>query len=133
MVRVVIDTNVLGSALIDDGKPRKLVLRLLDRHTVIVSRQMLSELADVVARGKFAVKSSQFDRFLSSLIRTSKVVPDHDRFKVVSEDPDDDVVLNAAYTGRADFIVTGDRHLLTLVQFKKTRILSVNEMLEVLT
>jgi putative PIN family toxin of toxin-antitoxin system len=132
MARVVIDTNVLVSALIDDGKPRKLVVKLLDEHTAVVSRQMLAELADVVARDKFTVRSSQVDRFLSTLVRMSKIVQDHNRFKVVSEDPDDDVVLNTAYTGRAGFIVTGDRHLLALVQFKKTRILSVNEMLEVL-
>jgi putative PIN family toxin of toxin-antitoxin system len=44
MVRVVIDTNVLVSALINDGKPRKLVLELLDKHIVILSRQMLLSL-----------------------------------------------------------------------------------------
>ena len=47
MVRAVIDTNVLVSALIHDGKPRKLILELLNRHTVILSRQILAELADV--------------------------------------------------------------------------------------
>ncbi|HSQ48216.1 MAG TPA: hypothetical protein VLL96_00850 [Candidatus Deferrimicrobiaceae bacterium] len=45
MVRAVIDTNVLVSALIHDGKPRKLILELLNRHTVILSSQMLPELA----------------------------------------------------------------------------------------
>ena len=132
MTRVVIDTNVLVSALICDGKPRRLVLKLLHEHTVILSRPMLTELADVISRDKFTISSSQVDRFLSSLIRMSKIVSDHNRFKVILQDPADDVVLNAAYTGRADFIVTGDRHLLTLEQFKKTKILNVNEMLETL-
>ena len=133
MVRVVVDTNVLVSALIDDGKPRKLVLKLLGEHTVILSRQMLAELADVITRDKFTVKRSQVDRFLSILVRESKIVPDHKRFKVILEDPDDDLVLDTAYTGRANFIVTGDKHLLAFGQFKKTRILNVAEMLEVLT
>ena len=52
MVRVVIDTNILVSALIKRGKPRKLVLKLLEEHTVILSRQMLAELADVLHKGK---------------------------------------------------------------------------------
>ena len=132
MNRVVLDTNVLVSALIDDGKPRKLVLELLDKYTVILSRQMLAELADVVSRNKFSVKSGQVDRFLSSLVRMSQLVSDVARFKVVLEDPDDDVVLNTAYTGRAEFIVTGDRHLLELDKFKKTKIVTVNQMLEIL-
>ena len=132
MTRVVLDTNVLVSALIDDGKPRKLVLELLDKYTVILSRQMLAELADVVSRNKFSVTIGQVDRFLSSLVRMSQLVSDIARFKVVLEDPDDDVVLNTAYTGRAEFIVTGDRHLLDLDKFKKTKIVTVNQMLEIL-
>lgn len=132
MVRVVIDTNGLVSALTYDGKPRRLVLKLLERHTVILSSQMLAELADVLTRDRFRIKSSQVDRFLSSLVRTCKIVPDSPTFKVVPEDPDDDVVLNTACTGKADYVVTGDNHLLALNQFKKTRIVTVNQMLETL-
>src|SRR5665647_879527 len=130
MVRVVLDTNVLVSALIDDGKPRRLVVELLDKHTVLLSRQMLAELADVLSRDKFTVTSSQVDRFVSSLVRMSKIVPDNARFKVVLEDPDDDKVLNTAYAGKAEFIFTGDRHLLVLEKFKKTKIINVNQMLD---
>ena len=133
MVRAVIDTNVLVSALIHDGKPRKLILELLNRHTVILSRQMLAELADVAGRDKFHVTGSQVERFLSIMVKMAKIVPDNALFKEVASDPDDDVVLNAAYTGKADYIVTGDKHLLTLNNFKKTKIVTVNQMLEILT
>ncbi|HEY4699644.1 MAG TPA: putative toxin-antitoxin system toxin component, PIN family, partial [Nitrososphaerales archaeon] len=54
------------------------------------------------------------------------------RFKVVAEDPDDDLVLNTAYSGKAAYIVTGDRHLLALKEFKGIKILTVNEMLQAL-
>ncbi len=133
MVRAVIDTNVLISALIHDGKPRKLILELLNRHTVILSRQMLAELADVAGRDKFHVTGSQVERFLSIMVKMAKIVPDNALFKEVAYDPDDDVVLNAAYAGKADYIVTGDKHLLTLNNFKKTKIVTVNQMLEILT
>lgn len=130
MVRVVVDTNVLVSALTHNGKSRKLVLKLLSAHTVILSRQMLAELADVLARGKFSITSSQIDRFLSTLVGICKIVQDNRRFKVVSEDPDDDMLLNAAHAGKVDYVVTGDKHLLVLARFKKTRIVTVNQMLE---
>ena len=132
MVRAVIDTNVLVSALIHDGKPRKLILELLNKHTVILSRQMLAELADVAGRDKFHVTGSQVERFLSIMVKMAKIVPDNALFKEVASDPDDDVVINAAYTGKADYIVTGDNHLLTLNNFKKTKIVTVNQMLEIL-
>lgn len=53
MVYVVVDTNVLISALIDHGKPRRLVSKLLERHTMVSSTQILAELADVLSREKF--------------------------------------------------------------------------------
>lgn len=130
MVRVVVDTNILVSALIKRGKPRKLVLKLLEEHTVILSRQMLAELADVLTRDKFAVKTPQIDKFLSILVRKSKIVTPSSRFKIISEDPDDDIVLNTAYTGKAQYIVTGDRHLLALKEFKRIKIVQVTHMLE---
>ena len=128
-MRVVVDTNILVSALIKRGKPRKLVLKLLEAHTVILSRQMLAELADVLTRDKFMITSSQFESFLSGLVRKSKIVSAGSRFKVISEDPDDDVVLNTAYNGKADYIVTGDRHLLSLKEFKRTKIVKVTRCL----
>jgi putative PIN family toxin of toxin-antitoxin system len=93
---------------------------------------MLAELADVVSRNKFSVTSGQIDRFLSSLVRMSQLVSDIARFRVVLEDPDDGVVLNTAYTGRAEFIVSGDRYLLELGKLKKTKIVTVHHILEIL-
>jgi len=118
MARVVIDTNVLVSAFINNGKPRKLLLKLLEEHTIILSSQMLAELADVLSRDKFFVTSSQVDRFISVLVRKTKIVSVDSSFKVILEDPDDDIVLNTALSGKADYIVTGDKHLLSLRKFE---------------
>ena len=131
-MRIVIDTNVLVSAILDNGKPRQLVLTLLEEHKVVISHQMLAELADVLARDKFHVKSSQVNRFLANIENNSKVVEDNPRFKVISEASDDDIFINAAYTGKADYIVTGDKHLLALKKFKQTKIVNVTQMLEIL-
>jgi predicted nucleic acid-binding protein len=50
----------------------------------------------------------------------------------VKEDPEDDMVLRTAYDSKADYIVSGDKHLLSLREFKGIRIVSVNEMLKIL-
>ncbi|NWG09882.1 MAG: putative toxin-antitoxin system toxin component, PIN family [Nitrososphaerales archaeon] len=133
MVRVVVDTNVLVSAFIGRGKPRRLLLKLLEAHSMVLSRQMLAELADVLSREKFSdVRNSQVDRFLSSLVSKSKVVTVRSSFKVIEEDPDDDIVLNTAHGGKADYIVTGDRHLLALKSFKGIEIVKATQMLEII-
>jgi uncharacterized protein len=132
MLRVAIDTNVLVSAIIDNGKHRLLLLKLLQEHTALLSPMILAELADVIIRDKFAITNSEVNRFLSSLTKISKIIQDKPRFKIIIEDPDDDVILNAAYNGKADYIITGDKDLLTWKKFKNTKILNVPELLEVL-
>ncbi|MBI2185144.1 MAG: putative toxin-antitoxin system toxin component, PIN family [Thaumarchaeota archaeon] len=131
MVRAVVDTNALVSALIGRGKPRKLVLELLEKHSVVLSPQMLAELADVLSREKFReIRSSQTDRFTASLVSKSKIVKVRSRFKAVAADPSDDLILNTAYSGKADYIVTGDKHMLALKEFKGIEIVKVAKMLE---
>ena len=132
MLRVAIDTNVLLSAIVDDGKQRLLLLKLLQEHTVLLSPMTLTELADVTIRDKFAITDSEVNRFLSSLTKISKIIQDKPRFKIIIEDPDDDVILNAAYNGKADYIITGDKDLLAWKKFKSIKILNVPELLEVL-
>jgi putative PIN family toxin of toxin-antitoxin system len=132
MARVVVDTNVLVSALINNGKSRKLVLKLLEEHTAVLSIQMLAELADVLSREKFSITSIQVDRFISILVRKAQIVPVNSISKVILEDPDDNIVLNTAISGKADYIVSGDKHLLKVACYKKTRIVSVNELTRII-
>jgi len=133
MARVVVDTNVLVSAFLNDGKPRKLLLKLLEKHTVILSRQMLAELADVLSRDKFSVTSALIESFISILVRKATIVPVDYSLKIIVEDPDDNIVLNTTLNGKADYIVSGDKHLVSLKKFEKTEILKVNQMLEILS
>jgi putative PIN family toxin of toxin-antitoxin system len=133
LVTVVIDTNVLISALVGHGKPRQLVLELLSEHTVVSSRDMLVELADVLTRAKFAeIEDAQINSLLTILARKTVFVGIERPLKVVAEDPDDDAVLATAREGKARYVVSGDKHLLRMKEFKGIEIVSVKRMLEVL-
>jgi len=135
MPRVVLDTNVLISALIRDGKPRKLLLKAYeDRYSLILSSKMLEEFFEVSRRKYLRQFLSEKDvvRFSRMLANVAQFVQMKSKFKVVLEDPDDDFVLRTAYDGKAEYVVTGDKHLLGLKQFRGIRIVSVNEMLALL-
>jgi predicted nucleic acid-binding protein len=54
------------------------------------------------------------------------------KFKIVREDPDDDMIVLSAYDSKARYIVSGDKHLLALKEFKGIRILINNEILNIL-
>ncbi len=133
MVTVVIDTNVLISALVGHGKPRRLVTELVENHVIVSSRGLLVELLDVLSRERFnEVEKSHVDLLLSILAGKAVLVPDKHRYKIILDDPDDDLVLNAAHLGKADYVVSGDKHLLNLKVFKGIKIVSVKTMLELL-
>ncbi|MDG7024979.1 MAG: putative toxin-antitoxin system toxin component, PIN family [Nitrososphaerota archaeon] len=83
-MRVVVDTNVLISAFIGHGRPRRLVSKLLERHEVITSPQLLAELVDVLSREKFPeTDEQQVKSFLSIISRKAMVVTIRRSFKAV--------------------------------------------------
>jgi putative PIN family toxin of toxin-antitoxin system len=129
----VLDTNVLISALVGHGKPRRLVTMVLERHQIVSSRQMLAEFVEVMSREKFAeVGRPQVDRFLSILIRRAILVSVKLTRKVISQDPEDDIVLSTALEGNASHIVSGDKHLLHMKTYRGVKIVTVEEILEIL-
>ena len=133
-MRIVLDTNVLVSELIKKGKPRTLLFAIIRRHELILSKEVLEEFAETVAEPKLRKYVSEQDvaRFLRDIANAAKIVRVRSNFKVVEEDPDDDVVLRTCHDGKARYVVSGDRHLLALRKFGRIRIVSVNEMLKIL-
>ena len=62
----------------------------------------------------------------------ARIVQVKSKFKAVKEDPDDDTIIRAAYDSKANYIVSGDKHLLSLGEFRGIRIATVDEMLGLL-
>lgn len=133
MLRVVLDTNVLVSALISDGKPRELFRKGIENQFLIVtSDAMLKELTHVLHRPKFKTNPYEIRRINLALLSSAEVVSVKTKLRVVKEDPKDDIVIETAYDGHADFIVTGDGHLLELESFKGIKITTVEKVLKLL-
>ncbi|MBI2937301.1 MAG: putative toxin-antitoxin system toxin component, PIN family [Thaumarchaeota archaeon] len=133
LLRVVLDTNVLVSALIATGKPRDLLAKgIAGEFTLVTSRPMLNELILVLRRTKFKTSEDEIHKVVSALIQSSELVPTKSEFKVVMKDPSDDIIVITAHDGQADIIVTGDKQLLALEKFKRIDIVTVKKMLEIL-
>jgi putative PIN family toxin of toxin-antitoxin system len=131
MLRIVLDTNVLISAVISEGKPRQLVrLASQKRFVLIKSEEIVKEYVKVLQREKFGMTGQEVVKAKNALLKTGKTVKVTSRRRVIREDPDDDIFLNAALDGNADYIVTGDPHLLNLASYKRTQIVTVDFMLK---
>ena len=128
MLRVVVDTNVFISALLFQGKPAR-ILKLAEDHafTLIVSTPLCQEVERVLAK-KFAWPKTVIDLACVPLWRLAELVTPAVDIEECP-DPDDNRILECALEGRADAIVTGDRHLLDMKKFRGIPILAVNEFL----
>jgi putative PIN family toxin of toxin-antitoxin system len=129
-MRVVADTNVFISALVFGGLPgRFLDLALRRKFTLVISKALLDEL-DEKLRGKFAVSGSDALAIRARLEDNATVVDPDFELNAVPDDPDDNRVLECALAGKADSIVSGDRHLLRMGSFEGIDLVTVRQFLE---
>jgi putative PIN family toxin of toxin-antitoxin system len=129
-MRIVLDTNVIISALIFGGLPR----RILDLVTFglcdfFYSPAIQGEVRRVLA-DKFGWEATQLDSRLPILFGWGTKVEPQVSLTIVEDDPDDNRILECAEASNADVIVSGDHHLLRLGSFRTIRIQSPREFLE---
>lgn len=129
--RIVLDTNVLISAVLFGGPPRQ-VLELVISGAVdcTLSIPILDEIRHVLYRPKFGFSPEQSFQLLEELHAVCDVINPTIRLNAVTSDPDDNMVLECALESGASFIVSGDRHLLDLVEFRGIRIVTPSEYLK---
>ena len=129
-MRIVIDTNVLCSALFFGGSPAVILKSVIrQENQAIVTDEILIEYSEVINRLKqkygrqYDVKSAS--DFLAVVNRV------HSKTKVeICRDPDDDKFLEAAMDGKAIYIVSGDQDLLSIKNYQDVEILTPKEFVE---
>ena len=136
-MRVVIDTNVLISAVIKPKSRMGLIIQRLHQseYTLVFSPEMLEELVEVYSRPKIQQKYHLDQEALNTIVgvivtRGESIVPTTD--VNICRDPDDDMLLSLALDGHADYIVSGDGDLLSLSPFRGIAIIKPEEILDIL-
>jgi putative PIN family toxin of toxin-antitoxin system len=126
-VRVLLDTNVLFSALAGSGLCLEVLSRVIQRHDPVSSEPLLDELRQVVKR---KLAGAEADAFIRQYKKLAVLAEPAALPRRICRDPDDDVVLATARAGKADLIVTGDDDLLALKTHQGIRILTPRRFLE---
>jgi uncharacterized protein len=136
-MRVVLDTNVVVSALIWGGKPLTLLQLAADGTLVLhTSPELIQELRDVLGRDRLKARllgnRSSIEPALSLYTGLAISVTPTLVAGVVANDPDDDHVIAAAVAANADLIISGDRHLLDLRRHGTIRIVTPADALDII-
>ena len=128
-LKVVLDTNIYLSAILFGGKPRKIISLAKDKKIdVIVSPKILLEVSNKL-HSKFSWNEEQVKLVIKAIGKISSVVRPKERLSVVKSDPTDNKVVECAWASKAGFIVTGDKHLLSIGRYKKITIVSPEKFL----
>ena len=135
MTIVVLDTTTLISALgWKHGNPRKVFdLCVHDKYKLIESLDLIKEFILVINRPKFDFISVEYkNEFLLSFLQICDLVEPKEKLKVVKPDPKDDIVLECALAGKSNYIISGDKHLLDLKDFRGIKILTPKDFLSLI-
>ena len=133
MPKVVLDTNVVVSAMGWRGPPRMILEQCMEgKLELLASPALFSELTGVLKLQKFHfIPKEERDEFCLLFLELAMLVEPDIELDVVKADDADNRVLECAAAGNADYIISGDNHLLALEQYENIRIVCPAEFLAI--
>ncbi|MGD9053403.1 MAG: putative toxin-antitoxin system toxin component, PIN family [Desulfobacterales bacterium] len=133
-IKVVIDTNVLVSALLFGGVPGDLVT-LWQRSKIkpVASKKIIDEYLRVLTYPQFELSEDDINFLLyQEILSYFDIISARTGPRIVKKDPADDKFIRCAMVARAKYIISGDQHQLALKAFQKIKILLPAEFLSTL-
>lgn len=129
MHRVVLDSNMWVRGAISRAGSSGYIIQAWrkSRIEVVISNEILKETYEVLLRAHIQKKRKliheQKQRVITVMAKYGLLVRPTDLIDAVPDDPDDNVIISSAVASDADFIVSGDNHLLTLRQYQGIQII----------
>ena len=131
MIRVLPDTNIIISSVFWRGNPYEVVRRgILGGYKLVISAEILDEVVDKL-RNKFQFPEESIQELIDILMTYCHIVEVTSKFDVV-RDKKDNKIIECAFDGKVDYIVTGDPDLLVLKNFRGIKIVKAKEFLEMI-
>jgi putative PIN family toxin of toxin-antitoxin system len=131
--KVVIDTNIFISGFGWDAKPEK-VLKLLKHKRIInyISLEILDELKRVVSYPKLKFSEKLQNRILEFVFFYSEIIEPTEHISHITKDPEDNKFLECAIAARAEFIISGDPHLINIAEYRAIKIVDAATFLNII-
>ena len=136
-VKVVLDTNIWLSGIFWDGEASKIIEKAeKNEFEILISENILSEIVNVITReSKFQKHIINFKTSIEDILRTilsiSTLIKTKSTLNIIKSDPKDNIILEAALDGKADYIISYDRDLLNMLEFREIKIVNPSEFLKI--
>ncbi len=112
------------------------IVTTFDEISLVLSEEILTEFKDVLNRsevsGRFHYSQKDIGDYATAIRDVATIIDIQSKFRVAKEDPKDDVILQTAVDGKADFLISGDRHLKQIKEFRNVRIVNPRQFLSII-
>ena len=137
-MKLVLDTNVWLSGIFWEGEASKIIEKAEKKKIqILISEDILSEIVNVLN------KESKFQKYILNLklsveeiLRTilsiSDLIETKIKLDLIKADPKDNIILEVALDGKAEYIISYDNHLLNMIEFRGIKIISPGEFLKII-
>lgn len=130
-MKVVLDTNIFISGIFWKGKCNEIInLWRNDKFTLVTSLEIISELIDVLNDFKIKLTEDLIRDWRDLIIKNSNIVEIRGNINLIKEDPDDNMFIETALEGKADYIISQDNHLLNIKEYSGIKIINPEEFLD---
>ncbi len=133
-MRITVDTNVLISSSFWHGDSDRILNKAENKEIdLVLSKEIIEEFIEVLnyeeILDKIREKNLEMKRTIEKIISLSTLVEPKEKFDIIKEDLDDNIILECAFEGKVDYIISQDNHLLRLGEFKGIKIVTPKEFL----
>jgi putative PIN family toxin of toxin-antitoxin system len=136
MIKACLDTNIFISGFISpSGYPSQIIEAWQNREFILLtSDEIITEVSKVLNYPKikksFSLSDDEIEKYLTLISKYSQRMPGELKVNVITENPSDNMFIACALEGKADFIISGDNHLLSVGNHEGIRIITASEFVK---
>ena len=130
-MKVTVDTNFLISATQWDYSVAHKLLKkfILSDAKIFTTQDILDETAEVLERD-FKYGKSEAKNIIEKILLFADLIEPKQKIDIIKDDPDDNKIIECAIESSSDYIITYDKHLLKLKEYKRIKIVKPEELLK---
>jgi uncharacterized protein len=132
-MKIVLDANIFISSFFWGGNPRLILERVIEGiDELFITKEILDEIESVVGRPKFHTDKEKAAYFINSIEDIGNKIVPKSRINNGSRDKTDNKYLECGISADVDYIISGDMDLLELKEYKKIKIVTAKDYLEII-